>query len=306
MENIKIYNNGNYQVVIKEDGTKTRTTLDKEFKPKFPENIDINTSNFCTENCSFCYINASPQGKHGDMDALLELINNNSNTEFALNYAKNSGLQDILIRVVKTERQAKFTKKPIGTRVRGYICSIVNITVNELTLRDSEVHQEIQEYLDLGVIKGLGVSTNTGTKSTIKSDNIVYHVITGITPVSVIEKIVDRGDKVLVLGYKQLGRAESNTLPSMFEGKKLFKKLLSKPILGVISFDNLALAQLDIKSCVSTKVWKEHFMGEEGQFSMYYDLVTDTFSKSSTDREIKLKRNDRTVYDMFSIIRDIV
>ena len=48
----------------------------------------------------------------------------------------------------------------------------------------------------------------------------------------------------------------------------------------VLSFDNLALEQLNIKKYVSPEDWKTHYMGDDGSFTMYIDLVKEEFAKN--------------------------
>ena len=49
-----------------------------------------------------------------------------------------------------------------------------------------------------------------------------------------------------------------------------------------ISFDNLALEQLDVKSLMSEKDWNQFYMGADGTSTMYIDMVKREFAKSST------------------------
>ena len=62
------YKNGNAIIEInKNDGTSIRTILsDEEYQPEFPENIDMNISNRCENNCSFCYQKCTKNGKEAD------------------------------------------------------------------------------------------------------------------------------------------------------------------------------------------------------------------------------------------------
>ena len=51
---------------------------------------------------------------------------------------------------------------------------------------------------------------------------------------------------------------------------------------AVLSFDNKAVQQLRAKRLVSAEEWKEHFMGEDGFYTMYIDAVERKFAKNST------------------------
>ena len=77
---------------------------------------------------------------------------------------------------------------------------------------------------------------------------------------------------------------------------KIWKKL------EVVSFDNLALSQLDVKRFFSDKYWESIYMGNDGQYTMYIDLVKEEFAKSSTSiNRFALMDN---IVDMFNVVRE--
>ena len=51
-----------------------------------------------------------------------------------------------------------------------------------------------------------------------------------------------------------------------------------------MSFDNLALEQLDVKSVIPKDAYDEMFMGNDGEGTMYIDLVSKEFAVSSTSK----------------------
>ena len=55
---------------------------------------------------------------------------------------------------------------------------------------------------------------------------------------------------------------------------------------AVVSFDNLAIEQLDVKRLMTDEEWEEFFMGQDGGYTFYLDLVEGNFGKNSlaTDR----------------------
>lgn len=64
-----------------------------------------------------------------------------------------------------------------------------------------------------------------------------------------------------------------------------------------ISFDNLALEQLGIRSLVTPEIWERNFMGPDGQFTMYVDAVRNEYAVSSTSPRFELnKRSAREVF----------
>jgi hypothetical protein len=70
-----------------------------------------------------------------------------------------------------------------------------------------------------------------------------------------------------------------------------------------ISFDNLALDQLDVKSLISSEKYNEIYMGDDGESTMYIDLVNKEFAKSSTSTNRYLLMDD--IIPMFKQIQVI-
>ena len=49
-----------------------------------------------------------------------------------------------------------------------------------------------------------------------------------------------------------------------------------------VSFDNLAVKQLNVKNLMSEEEYKEFFLGEDGFATMYIDMVKKEFARCST------------------------
>lgn len=260
MKKIISYINGNYQVKIYEDGTKIRDTLDLEFRPTRPESIDLNISNYCENNCSFCYLDATKEGVHAKLlnDEFLGQLK--AGTELAINYAKGH-----------TELE-EFLKKMKKRKI------IVSMTVNE---KDYEAGLSL---IEKELIYGLGVSVAEAKEEmlekTKKFENVVFHIINKITKKETFEKLKER--KVLVLGFKEKGRAKSG-FQTNGELEKNLNFLMKNT--KILVFDNLALEQLKVKEKIEAKIWEKYFLGNDGQFSMYYDAVSKKAFKSSLETE---------------------
>lgn len=277
------YINGNYQVTIATDGTKTRTTPDTHFTPTRVETVDINISNHCTIGCPYCYISASPTGEHGNLHhTVLSGIPNG--TELAINYAEHPDLPLFL----------QFNNSSY----------IINLTINEKSLANPDTVNKVQQWLDKGYIHGVGISTNTGEPTPLTTDNIVYHTINGITSPSVIADLIKRGQKVLILGYKPLGRA-STTLPNFDHWQQEVHYLLNQLFDGILSFDNLALDQLEVQQMVSSVIWQTHYMGEEGSVSLYLDLVKQSYAVSSTTSDNIFPIGDKSFNQVHQHIKEL-
>jgi len=278
------YINGNYQVTLYDDGTKVRVSPDGEFKPKFPETIDVNISNQCPHQCPFCYISATPNGEHGSLFGAFRMLDVPKGVELALNYAEHPDLYDFLCSY-KNEL-------------------VINLTINSKSLSNPDTLLKIQHWLDNKLIHGLGISVNTDDDYTLPvSDNIVFHVIAGITPLSTIDLLVASQRKILILGYKPLGRAKPE-IPDLTAYQSQLDAWL-KANFGIISFDNLALEQLKVKDKVSTTVWEVHFMGQEGEFSLYIDTVMRSFSISSLS-QAKVPLMKKNIKEVFAEVQQLV
>lgn len=98
----------------------------------------------------------------------------------------------------------------------------------------------------------------------IKNPNCVVHLTIGIVSEKLLEKLYDKNLKVLILGYKIYGRDED------YYSKKIEEKMkfLKNNILDisrhfyVMSFDNLAITQLNIKNQISREDFMKYYMGD--------------------------------------------
>ena len=70
---IASYKNGNTQVTILSDGTKIRE-FEETPEIEFMESIDVKITNYCDLNCPFCHEQSSVNGKHADIDKLIQLL----------------------------------------------------------------------------------------------------------------------------------------------------------------------------------------------------------------------------------------
>ena len=114
--------------------------------------------------------------------------------------------------------------------------------------------------------------------------------------------------KMLILGYKHLRRGNE-----YFEHERerieanqnwLYENLddITNKF-KVVSFDNLAIEQLNIKRLMSDKEWNEFYQGDDSEFTYFIDMVERKFAKNSTspmsERYTLLNSTD----DMFEKIR---
>ena len=287
------YKNGNYNVTIFEDGTKIRETIDPnatEFIPEFAENVDIQLTDKCSQGCSFCYANCTKNGEHGKID--YEFLKHlHPFTEVALNgndcdHPDLSELLDLL------HKQQIFA----------------NITVNQNQFMSNI--SKLKDWTNKHLIRGIGVSLIKPDEeffSAIKEfDNLVVHTVLGVTSFTDYRALSERNAKVLVLGFKNKGRGVNyKVIHNLNENSlEMYGDFLMSLPFKVLSFDNLALEQAHIKESVSEEVWNLHYMGDDGQFTFFINLVNGTFAKNScvnTSYPIENKSID----DMFKYIKNV-
>lgn len=287
------YKNGNYNVHIDLDnGTKIRENNLDFFKPDYPESMDIKITNMCDMGCAFCHENSTEDGAHGDIMNLKFIDSLHPYTELAIGGGNPLAHPDLL----------PFLKKCKELKL------IPSMTVNQI-----HFHQNIdfiRSLVNEKLIYGLGVSLVSPTPKFIKLikefPNAVIHVIAGIVAIEELQKLANNGLKILLLGYKRFRRGEAlySVVPEHIEGKISILKNKLKEITSwfdVVSFDNLAIKQLEPKCILSDEEYDEFFMGEDGFATMYVDCVNKEFAVSSTSEErFPIKDN---IKDMFEIVR---
>jgi hypothetical protein len=277
------YRNGNYRVKLYSDGTKIRYGED-DFVAAFPESMDVKITNQCDMGCPFCHEGSTPDGKHGILEQrFFDTLR--PGTELAIgggNPLCHPGLEDFLMRM----------------KARGIIC---NITVNVNHLDTPRLERLMSEKL----IWGLGVSVTRFDPIALSfarsHPNVVLHVINGIIPIAQLEQY--SGVKILILGYKTFRRGKDflseEVKHRMNEMYRELGDLL--PLFKVVSFDNLAIAQLKPERFLTPAEYDEFYMGDDGQFTMFIDLVEGKFARNSTSEErFELMDN---IDEMFKVVK---
>ena len=168
--------------------------------------------------------------------------------------------------------------------------------------------ETITRLVELDLIKGLGVSLVNPTDEfidMIKSfSNAVIHIINGIVTMEQLEKLYDNNLKILILGYKELSRGKDYYSQEVEDNKKIIYDNINDiiPRFKVVSFDNLALQQLDLQRIMSKEQWDKFYMGDDGLTSMYIDIPKCRFARSSlSTKYYDLLDN---IDDMFKIIQN--
>jgi hypothetical protein len=277
------------------DGTKIRETEDDEFIAAFPENIDIKITNQCDMNCPMCHENSYAGGQHGDIMNAKFIDTLHPYTELAIGGGNALSHPDLV----------SFLKKLRANNI------IPNLTVNQTHFMQRK--DFLRELVDKKLIFGLGVSLTIPTDefiTTIKEfDNAVIHVINGVVSYQQLEYLAFHDLKILILGYKEFRRgveykemAGKNIEANQAILRANLKNLIAR--FKVVSFDNLAIEQLNVRSLMSEEQWNEFYMGDDGGYTMYIDMVTESFAKNSIaalNKRYKLMDN---IDDMFKKVRE--
>ena len=260
------YINGNYKVRLWKDGTKERiAALGRTLRPDFPESIDLKITDRCDIGCKYCHENSSVYGKHAKLETI---VNNLGGLPQGVEIAIGGGnplaypnLEDLILYL-------------------SLVGLVPNITINAYHLTP-ENRTRLTDLIENTGIKGIGISWNG--LDWFDSPNTVYHMIAGVHTFAQIKQTINEHRKVLILGYKRKGRGkiyyDSKVQHRLNELNDNLWQLLGK---GFISFDNLAIEQLDVEQHFTNAHWKSIYMGDDGVFTMYYDAVKNEYAASST------------------------
>ena len=292
MKNIlTTYTNGNYHVTLLNDGTKIRYNRLDNLTPAFAESIDCNITERCDGGCGYCYLGCNEDGKHADLNqSFFDTLHRGQELALNGNDLSHPQLKEFLIRM----------------KNQGVIC---NLTVNQIHL--IRCIDKIRELVNEKLIYGLGVSLVNSADSRLyyylkEFPNAVLHTIDGLLSSENIYNLSDKNIKLLILGYKVLGRGDDyyNKHHDEIENNIEWLKnniMYLKNAFNVISFDNLAIEHLDLKNQVAEDIWKYSYMGDEGSYTFYIDAVNKKFALSSLS-PIQYDLKD-SVDEMFNYIR---
>ncbi len=277
MDNILYkYINGNTTVTILQDGTKIREYEDTPII-EHPESMDIKITNYCDLGCGYCHENSTVEGKHADLEKLKEVLSVlPGGIELAIgggNPLSHPDLKEFLIWC----KEKQF---------------IPNIAVNQGHLE--EFAYELTRLIHDDLVYGIGISITQKNLYWVKSlakitDNLVFHVIAGIIAKEQLEELIEIPNcKILILGYKFFGRGikyHSEKIDSKI--KELYQDLPNYVSKCTLSFDNLAIEQLNVKRLFTKEGWSKFYMGDDFTFTMYIDAVNQEYAPTSRSNERK-------------------
>ena len=283
MERFVRYKNGNYTVTLDTvTGTKIRENDLDFFEPDTVESMDIKITNCCDMGCPMCHENSTPDGKHADILGPSFLDKLHPYTELAIgggNPLEHPDLYEFLVKC----KERKF---------------IPSMTINQKHFEAN--YDLVKKLVDEELIYGLGISLVAPTTEFIKLvktiPNAVIHIINGLVSLPKLIKMKDHDLKILILGYKIFRRGATlyeTQAPNITACQLMLYQYLPRIIeenwFKVVSFDNLAIEQLEPQRLMSEEEWSEFYMGDDGigdgftSASMYVDMVERKYAKNSCD-----------------------
>ena len=293
------YQNGNYTVRLFDDGTKIRQNDLDNLTPDFAESMDVTITTVCSgvpgydngKLCDYCYLCCGPHGKHADLtNPIFDTVH--AGTEMAINAndMTHPGLEAFLI---------KMKEKGV----------FVNITINQKHLKSNV--DTLKDWQSRELVWGIGISLIDSTDSILWENglkNTVIHVIDGCLSKEDLENLADHNLKLLMLGFKHKGRgveyyeANKETVDANID--YLDKHLMeNKNRFNGIGFDTLATLDLHMEEKVGPQKWALYNMGQEGQFTCFYDCVNNKYAISSMETELFDLEPGDTFDDVFHKVR---
>ena len=250
-----------------------------------------------------CHENSRPDGKHADLFSPSFLDNLHPYTELAIGGGNPLSHPDLLKFLLRC-RENKW---------------IPSMTVNQVHFEKN--FDFIKQLADSKLIYGIGVSLTNPSDTLIDKlsqlPTAVVHIIAGLVTAGQLIKLKNHNIKILILGYKVVRRGAnlyekySPSITAEIENlKHLLPVMATENWFKVISFDNLALNQLDVKNTldIDDEDWKSMYMGDDGidgnmtSSSMFIDMVERKYAKNSCDMDrYPLKE---TIEEMFNHLRN--
>lgn len=273
------YKNGNAEIDLQPDGTRI-IKYDGKLRLDYPLNIDIRVSTKCAFGlnpttgkafCDFCHESAKTDGVECNYAELQKKLTGlPQGIELAIG---SNNLTPDLISFLQWVKQ------------QGYIA---NLTINQGHLkRDNDL---LRGCVIDDLIKGLGISYRSKLPWDVPQwildyPHTIFHVIAGIDTVQDVLALKDKGvKKVLVLGEKDFGFNVGNVNLETECHKHWYWYVTQLfAAFEVVSFDNLALQQLNIRRFFNKTSWETF---NQGEHSIYINAVDEYFAASSRSNAI--------------------
>lgn len=274
----------------KKIGMKIRTKTYENKEPEIsdiPELVDLSITDYCEENCEFCYKNSGCSGKHADMKVLNNIIYQMGN----------AGVFEIAIGGGDPVSHPEFSKILYKIKNSGIVPSFS--TRSTKWLDNGEIVKSVKE--NCGAV-AFSVRNAKEVKSFIaKSEKVgikpSLHFVLGGSDLKNIPKIMDlrdRYEKLIILGFKNIGRGKDFT-PYSTKG---WIDILNEYKWSKVGVD-ASLAEVLRKESSIPQIY---IRKEDGVFSMYNDAVENTASFNSFSED-KIKCDKKPFEEIWREVR---
>lgn len=325
------YFNGNYYVETDYYGSRKKRTLrvGEQFRPDFPDSIDLKITNKCSWGCPYCHESSTPNGKTYDFNRTIQVLGQlpKVGIELAIGGGNLFDIPEETLNLFQWAKSNGFLPRLTLNRKdfeREDVLEIIDKLRNDWDYRNNDKlgSRPALSFL-LESLDTIGCSTDKYLEDHLfcwrgqrdwfdkwlpfKNINVVWHVIVGVLSVQDLEamfKDPHAYDKILILGFKQFGRAKDMQVRDLDKWKETVRRLLwqSRHVFGekkvTLGFDNLALQQLELQDVLSKKEWDSMYFGDEFSSTMYVDAVEETYAPTSRSME-RVRWNEMGILDYF-------
>jgi hypothetical protein len=274
------YRNGDYTVTILDDGTKIRPSGD--LHPEYPESIDVKVTNKCDMGCGYCHEDSQPDGASFDPgDALRLICETPKGIEFAIGGGNPLSCRDELAWLFDALPGAIFNLTVSACHMDG-LGDLAPTAIGVSYV--PSLYAEIADFVD-------------------NHKNVVIHLVAGIHSIEDLAKCRNRFERILILGYKQVGRGARYYDDSVVSSLRDWEAEIGNYLGGrLLAFDNLAVKQLDVARFFTAENWARMYMGDDGAFSMFLDLVKHEYAASSRSAT-RWTIGEMSIREMFAVVR---
>ena len=265
-------------------------------KKQYVYNLETTSHTYIANNLMVhnCAEQSTPHGKHANLNhPILDTIQ--PYTELAIGGGNPLEHPDLIWFLLKMQQ-------------RKVIC---NLTINVIHFMRDDTQYKLKLLTEQGAIYGLGISVPDhipdGFLDAVKQyPNAVIHTIAGVTPIDTFNRLAGHDLNLLILGFKTKGNGFDYFVENQMECfdrmnwlEENINRMRSE--FKAIAFDNLAVEQLDLRKIISAVEFDKLYMGNDGEHTMYIDLVTEMYGKSS--RHILSPIDQPTVTDLFQQLK---
>ena len=149
------------------------------------------------------------------------------------------------------------------------------------------------------MLHGVGVSVHQPIENAALLTTfpcLVVHTIAGVADPETYRNLADKNLNLLILGYKDYGRGiayhtDHNEVERKLRWVEGYVIDFSDHFRS-ICLDDLSVRQLGLMDKLSEQAWNLLYMGDDGKFTMYVDLVKGEYAASSVSERRKIFRND--------------